>query len=175
MTRFHAQDSFLRRKLDAKLSTWISKKRISAKQGCLEPEKIIELVKVGANMNGYSSSKSSNGDRAKIPKCIIDKSWNNKFNQLEEFKRVYGHCIVTKSHDGKLADWVYFQRKRYRKLLNKENKIDQGEEEYDDEWVKKLDCIGFDWNPPQYNKKLKRISIRKLKSIQCCCLFKLAM
>ena len=72
-------------------------------------------------------------------------SWEEKFAQLVEYKKTYGHCNVSGKHSKHeyrpLSIWIKCQR-RQRKLLEKKEKSTMTEAR-----IAKLDEIGFDWNP----------------------------
>lgn len=68
-----------------------------------------------------------------------DYSWNEKFRELEEFKRTYGHVDVpTKYEENKaLGRWVSTQRSQYKLFL-------QGERSHmTQERLDELVAIGF--------------------------------
>lgn len=43
-----------------------------------------------------------------------DRKWMQWYEELAEFKKQYGHCIVTRSANNSLGIWVQKQRKLYR-------------------------------------------------------------
>ena len=49
--------------------------------------------------------------------------WLNKFQELLEYKKKYGHCNVPSTHENQsLLYWVYHQRDDYAKLnMSKEH------------------------------------------------------
>lgn len=59
--------------------------------------------------------------------------WLNKFQQLFEYKKEYGHCNVSSTHDKSLASWVQNQRTQYKKSKLSEERI------------ARLNVIGFSW------------------------------
>lgn len=68
--------------------------------------------------------------------------WSEKFEDLCEFRRQYGHCHVphTYTENAPLAQWV--KRQRYQYKLKSEGKRST----LSDERVRLLDQIGFIWN-----------------------------
>ena len=72
-------------------------------------------------------------------------SWEEKYAQLVEYKKIHGHCNVSGKHSKHeyrpLSIWIKCQR-RQRKLLEKKEKSTMTEAR-----IAKLDEIGFDWNP----------------------------
>lgn len=72
---------------------------------------------------------------------LLDKSnknWEMRFEELKECKTEHGHCNVP-SASGQLGNWVGFQRRQYRFL------IDGKTSTMTDERKCKLDSIGFEW------------------------------
>jgi hypothetical protein len=45
-----------------------------------------------------------------------NQSWDVVYKTLVAYKREHGHCHVKDSENGKLAEWVRTQRKRFAKL-----------------------------------------------------------
>eukprot|EP00580_Thalassiosira_gravida_P003346 CAMPEP_0201603818 /NCGR_PEP_ID=MMETSP0492-20130828/4150_1 /ASSEMBLY_ACC=CAM_ASM_000837 /TAXON_ID=420259 /ORGANISM="Thalassiosira gravida, Strain GMp14c1" /LENGTH=326 /DNA_ID=CAMNT_0048067693 /DNA_START=138 /DNA_END=1118 /DNA_ORIENTATION=+ len=73
---------------------------------------------------------------------VFTSKWEEKYNELVEFKKVHGHCNVpTKSKENqKLGNWVGWQRVGYRKCkAGKENQLSE-------ERIKLLEDIGFCFN-----------------------------
>jgi len=66
-------------------------------------------------------------------------SWNERFEQLREFKAQFGHCLVPirYSANPKLGNWVSTQRKRYK---GKSTPMTV-------EHIRALESIGFEWDP----------------------------
>lgn len=69
-------------------------------------------------------------------------NWSEKFDELIEFRKKYGHCLVPNSfHDNPtLAQWV--KRQRYQYKLKQEGKRST----VSDERVAALEDIGFVWD-----------------------------
>ena len=63
--------------------------------------------------------------------------WTLRFEELELFKKVHGHCNVPQrySPNSQLGHWVMRQRNSYTKAIMSAERKD------------KLDSIGFVWNP----------------------------
>jgi Helicase associated domain len=69
-------------------------------------------------------------------------TWHQRLAELEEFKRVNGHCVVpSNAANAKLAIWVHHQRRQYRKLLT--GKLSH----LTSERLTALESIGFSWLP----------------------------
>ena len=77
-----------------------------------------------------------------ISKTDLRSSWNERFEELREFKVQYGHCRVPKlySDNPKLGYWVAKQRARYR--LYQEGKPSHMTAER----IQELENVGFKWD-----------------------------
>jgi Helicase associated domain len=69
-------------------------------------------------------------------------TWLKHFHQLEQCHQEHGSCMIPTNHmDPKLATWVHFQRRQYRKWQRGEaNHINA-------ERIDALNKIGFVWTP----------------------------
>jgi hypothetical protein len=97
------------------LKGWIRWQRKYNTMGTLEEWRFDLLSKIGFDFNPFETR------------------WNEKYQELIEFKEIYGHCNVptnTKVYK-KLGVWVQTQR-QYRETLSKEKQV-------------KLEEIEFDW------------------------------
>ena len=70
----------------------------------------------------------------------VTKDWSYRFNELVEYKRIYGDTLVPKRYTNKqLARWVTSMRKAYSNMLeNKPHSLT-------DEKIQQLESIGFVW------------------------------
>eukprot|EP00574_Skeletonema_japonicum_P012192 CAMPEP_0201714150 /NCGR_PEP_ID=MMETSP0593-20130828/742_1 /ASSEMBLY_ACC=CAM_ASM_000672 /TAXON_ID=267983 /ORGANISM="Skeletonema japonicum, Strain CCMP2506" /LENGTH=766 /DNA_ID=CAMNT_0048203399 /DNA_START=85 /DNA_END=2385 /DNA_ORIENTATION=+ len=68
------------------------------------------------------------------------KSWDERFNDLQEYKRVNGNTRVPRS-SGSLGEWVHMQRKMYHK--NDKNFMAKR--------APRLEAIGFEWRTRKYD------------------------
>jgi hypothetical protein len=68
------------------------------------------------------------------------KSWDERFNDLQEYLRVNGNTRVPRS-SGSLGEWVHMQRKLYHK--NDKNFLAKR--------APKLESIGFEWRTRKYD------------------------
>eukprot|EP00816_Leptocylindrus_hargravesii_P011744 CAMPEP_0196815602 /NCGR_PEP_ID=MMETSP1362-20130617/50747_1 /TAXON_ID=163516 /ORGANISM="Leptocylindrus danicus, Strain CCMP1856" /LENGTH=630 /DNA_ID=CAMNT_0042192627 /DNA_START=193 /DNA_END=2085 /DNA_ORIENTATION=+ len=68
-------------------------------------------------------------------------SWQQRLNELEEFRREHGHCRVPASHENKkLARWVSYQRAQYKFLMDgKKSQMTKGK-------LQSLIALGFTWS-----------------------------
>jgi Helicase associated domain len=71
-----------------------------------------------------------------------DSTWNQRLDELREFKKVHGNCIVpTNYKDSKLATWVHHQRRQFKKMK-------QGQRSHiTEKRINALNEIGFLWSP----------------------------
>ena len=77
--------------------------------------------------------------------------WNERFQELREFKAQFGHCNVPKLHSGnpQLAQWVSNQRRIYRKSTEENPSPllypDGTPSRVPAECIRALNGISFDW------------------------------
>lgn len=55
------------------------------------------------------------GKRLNLPPKRLQKNWDQRFEELVQYKEVHGHCVVPQSTPG-LGEWVHRQRKDYKAL-----------------------------------------------------------
>ena len=55
------------------------------------------------------------GKRLNLPPKHLQKTWDQRFEELLEYKEVHGHCVVPQSTPG-LGEWVHRQRKDFKAL-----------------------------------------------------------
>jgi superfamily II DNA or RNA helicase len=73
--------------------------------------------------------------RARILKLAQkSKSFEERLEQITEFAKVHGHCVVPKSHPGDLRSWVFAERVRAKRPG------------YSSERRRQLNAIGFAWD-----------------------------
>jgi hypothetical protein len=114
---------------DPDLGSWVSKQRQSYKRGKLAPEKLHAL-----NCIEFTWSTS-------------EADWDDKFNQLCEWKRIHGHVIVP-FNEGGLGWWSNTQRQSKRKgKLIREREL-------------RLQEVGFVWNPSDRRAQSKKAGNR---------------
>ena len=94
-------------------------------------------------------------------------TWNTRYNELCEFRKINGHCVVPRYSS--LGAWTEKQRIQYKKYvaMNDDNCIADDDEScktiLTDERVKKLDSIGFVWDvrEKQFEQKIGELRIFK--------------
>ena len=108
-------------KENPKLIGWVLWQRRYYDMGSLLPDRIKQLSEIGFSWHP------------------IKDLWNENYQALLEFKRLYGHCNVTRNYKGNptLATWVNTQRTRKRRGVLKPDEIE------------KLEELGFWWNPKE--------------------------
>lgn len=91
--------------------------------------------------------------------------WSEKFEDLCEFRRMFGHCHVphTYTQNSALAQWVKRQRYQYKlKMAGKRSTLS-------DERVRLLDKIGFIWNSHDvvWEERLNELILFKQQQGHC--------
>jgi len=82
----------------------------------------------------------------------FDLFWNNKYNDLIEYKRLYGNCDVpTNFHNKSLKNWVNNQRAQYRYFKHPEL---QKKSSMTLKRIQKLEQIGFNWHSSVANSNM---------------------
>jgi hypothetical protein len=99
-------------------------------RGQVGPRKSRRLEEIGIDFSVFKEKKTA---------IDMDK-WNKQLTKLKEFRRINGHCMVPKRNedDPSLGAWVSSQRQRYRKRLQQGLSLD-------DNWIKRLEELGFAW------------------------------
>jgi superfamily II DNA or RNA helicase len=104
---------------NTQLAAWVRKQRLNYNEQRLTKDEIERLEDIGFIWD------------------VLDLKWEGMFEELKEYKSKHGDCNVPNKYtDNKqLATWVGYQRMVYKdKILGKER-------------IKRLEDIGFDWNP----------------------------
>ena len=99
------------------LGHWVSRQRHNFKSDKLSDERIADLTAIGFEWE--------------VP-C----SWNDRLQQLEEYKVVHGHCRVPQHYkeNPSLGIWVSNQRSSFKS------------DQLSDERIAQLNAIGFEWS-----------------------------
>ena len=101
------------------LGSWVSRQRTAYSEGRISRERIERLNEIGFEWN----------PRETMP------SWNERYEQLRDFKESHGDCNVNTVTGGQLGNWVRKQRQSYR-----DGRLSQ-------ERIERLESIGFSWYP----------------------------
>lgn len=116
---------------NVKLSQWVKRQRHQyklkreGKNSSLCDEKIIALESIGFTWS------------------VQEDTWEERFQQLVEYKEFYGHTNVPKNctRHPQLSVWVKYQRRHLRLFMSGERSSMTEERFY------KLTKLGFQWNP----------------------------
>jgi hypothetical protein len=102
-----------------KLGPWVAKQRRLYKDGKLSDKRIAKLNNIGFEWI-----------LAEAP----EKSWNERFNQLAEYREEFGHCKVPLKQNKLLGGWVLEQRRSFKRGTLSVDRVER------------LDAIGFVWS-----------------------------
>mmetsp|Transcript_6667 Transcript_6667/g.8428 ORF Transcript_6667/g.8428 Transcript_6667/m.8428 type:complete len:161 (+) Transcript_6667:2-484(+) len=92
-----------------------------------------------------------------VSKYTIKKQiWNERFEELKQFKAKYGHTDVPRRHadNPKLGRWIDNQRTRYRAI--KAGAKSRKNLEMYEEQIQKIEGIGFEWVGQHYRNKTQK-------------------
>jgi hypothetical protein len=114
---------------DKTLHTWILYQRQRAKIGRLPEERRKKLAEIDFNFEGNSKRKETSFSAKQIMQ------WDTMYEQLAEFSRSHGHCVVPCHYDAnlRLGHWVNKQRSDFNKKIMGRERIEL------------LDQLGFTW------------------------------
>lgn len=104
---------------NAQLGAWVYAQRDRRHKGTLPQEQLQKLSAIGFEWDRFENA------------------WQRMFERLQAFQKLKGHCTVPfrQPEHLELASWVAIQRACFRKAkLSKDR-------------VRKLESIGFDWDP----------------------------
>lgn len=139
LVEFQKTNGHLKVPQGTSLSNWISNQRSqykSFKENKYSPmtnERIASLEAVKSFEWGGNRKKSNS-------------NWEEKFQELVEFKEKHGHAIVPQSY-GSLGNWVSNQRAQYKLLKANKQPCSMTPER-----VKLLVSVGFVWSLREHNK-----------------------
>jgi hypothetical protein len=124
----------IRWKKDRKLADWVHRQR--------------------AYKNKLTKDQIDRLDDIEFPWNSFNFKWEQNFQKLLEYKKINGYCNVYPSQDEKLSDWVKHIRRTRR-----------GKYDYSlsDEHIKRLDEIGFVWEPREKFWQEQYQELRKFK------------
>jgi len=123
---------------DHSLRVWADRQRafyhtchLVKKQSVLTKKRVKKLHDIGFDWGTHKSTQKN--------------GWNRRFNELQEYVRIYGDCNVPTSYEENksLGRWVSDQRSHYNKLLRgKKSPLSM-------ERRLALESIGFQWKKPK--------------------------
>ena len=116
------------------------------------------VMKLRQNKNQLSSDQIKRLDSLGFSWTVRSDQWEEAFERLQRFKKYEGHCRVNVRFvlDGfKLGRWVNMQRTRKNRLTS--------------EQIKRLDSLGFSWDPQseQWEKIFEVLQKFKEKEGHC--------
>ena len=76
-----------------------------------------------------------------------DECWEERFNELKEYKKTHGHCDVpTKYRKTPLGRWVSTQRSMYKKFNKGEQSSCGSSDDVIQNRIAQLNTLGFHWS-----------------------------
>lgn len=110
-----------------KLAAFVNATRVQRNKGTLSAERITKLDAVGFVWQGITTKIAEDG---------MNEVWRERFDELLEYKKMHGHCIVSTSskQNPRLGNWVNQQR-----ILKKNGTLHP-------ERFRLLDEAGFKWS-----------------------------
>lgn len=91
---------------------------------------------------------------------IQEYNWCRRYQELCEFRLIYGHTLVPQEYNVQLAAWVLVQRTKYKKYLknNKSKSLNKHR-------IDALNAIDFCWSSVQYTWKIMFQSLSEYNQI----------
>lgn len=131
---------------NVKLSQWVKRQRHQHK-----------LKKEGTN-SSLSDDKITALDNLGFTWSVQEDTWEDRFNELQAYRRIHGHTNVPKNckKHPQLSVWVKYQRRHWRLFLAGE-RSSMTEERFG-----KLTSLGFQWNPRKNKSKVAYSSFETL-------------
>ena len=117
-----------------------------------------------ADSAAASDSAAPSGSPGSAPSSKLSKrlnGWNERYNELVQYKQLHGNCNVPSGYQQNpaLSQWVKRQRYQHRLKLNKEH-TNLTEERYE-----MLQRLGFVWNAHEANWEESFSQLLKFKSV----------
>jgi hypothetical protein len=115
--------------IDKSLQSWVCTQRNQFLDGNMPADRIAKFKDIRALTEEHFAQEPG-----KSNKNTFETRWNERYNELVEFRREHGLCAVSKKNHPKLRAWVFQQIGNYRagKLSDKK--------------IKKLEELGVSWN-----------------------------
>merc|ERR1719253_2042959 len=128
------------------LGRWIEKQRAAYRRSNISDDLLQRLIDIGFSLDGKR----------------YDQLWEQRYNELKEFKSINGNCIVSETNADypRLGRWVTRQRRAY-----KNNNIT-------DDRVQRLSDIGFSLDGKRYDQlwEQRYNELKEFKSINGNCI-----
>ena len=138
------------------LGYWVGHQRGAHNKGKLSKKRKERLDELGFFWSDCSSAEGAGC------KTLLDHKakelWKKRFEQLIEYKAEHGHCRVPQSYP-KLGEWCIHQRTRKLKPSGKTRCRPMTDEE-----EKKLNAVGFIWDPKNTPRKKPRVEQKELET-----------
>ena len=134
-----------------KLGVWVSKQRIKYRKHTEETSTSITAERIRA-LDGIGFDWGTS-------KAELVSIWNERFQQLCEFKARFGHYLVPQqyAYNRELGHWVSNQRKYY-------NSHQKGRKSpMTAELIRALESVGFEWNTSTAVWNLRIAQLREFK------------
>ena len=127
------------------LGRWVNnqrkeyKKKLGGLRSSLTKDRLEKLEKIGVEWDMFT------------------RIWEQRYNELIEFKKLHGHCNVTINNEGydRLVVWLKEQRKLYRKMIH--GKPCSMSKERADKLEKMGFRLGFSISNREKAEKVKRV------------------
>lgn len=155
---------------ESPLGPWVNRQRIEHSR-YVHNENIRRCLRMGTDVKGCTLVRTSMTPRRK---AMLDdvgfvwdamgQSWNAHYDDLCEFHRAHGHCVVPRSN-GRLGAWVKKQRIEYKKYIQ-DSTTRRAQTILTEDRVKKLDDVGFVWDvrERQFERRLGQLRLHKEKN-----------
>eukprot|EP00581_Thalassiosira_minuscula_P007726 CAMPEP_0183710168 /NCGR_PEP_ID=MMETSP0737-20130205/5983_1 /TAXON_ID=385413 /ORGANISM="Thalassiosira miniscula, Strain CCMP1093" /LENGTH=955 /DNA_ID=CAMNT_0025938391 /DNA_START=167 /DNA_END=3034 /DNA_ORIENTATION=+ len=133
-------------KVDVKLGNWVrGQRKLYNKVGRegFNPSRLAKLEELDFDFDPVASgSYIAKKRKNNFPR--VNENWEKHYKNLMKFKEKKGNIIVGPNSPGfpGLYDWIHCQRKEYKRWEAGDSKALM----YDD-WIRKLNAVGFDWAP----------------------------
>jgi hypothetical protein len=113
-------------------------KRVNGEKYCMPDDRVERLSQIGFVFDQHEDN------------------WTTKFEELKDYKRHYGDCLVPKTHHNKqLMKWVEVQRSQYKNLQIGDRSSMSPER------LERLESVNFVWNANEYKWLQKLAEMRQ--------------
>eukprot|EP00814_Leptocylindrus_danicus_P013717 CAMPEP_0116014170 /NCGR_PEP_ID=MMETSP0321-20121206/6131_1 /TAXON_ID=163516 /ORGANISM="Leptocylindrus danicus var. danicus, Strain B650" /LENGTH=385 /DNA_ID=CAMNT_0003483797 /DNA_START=143 /DNA_END=1303 /DNA_ORIENTATION=- len=155
-----------RYKENPNLGKWVSNQR---KRFKLRKKKELES---SYSFTALSSERYTLLENIGFVWSVGDYSWRVRYEELKQFKREFGTCMVPKMDKKypKLGSWVRKQRERYKALINGERLMKNGGAILSTEEFDLLQDIDFVWSVHEYIWKTRYEELMEYKNEHGNCL-----
>lgn len=121
-------------------------KRVNGEKYCMSDDRVERLNQIGFVFDQHEDN------------------WNTRFQELKDYKRHYGDCLVPKTHHNKqLMKWVEMQRSQYKNLQMGDRSSMSPER------LERLESVDFVWNAHEHKWLQKLEELRQFVIINGHC------